>query len=287
MSPGWKPSTWKTQAGYRRVHFDGAFAGTFIDQIAPADVLAWIAQISNASGPSAANRCLSILNAMMRKAEEWGVRPTGSNPCAGVRAKRARPRERFLSDAEFARLGAALARAAPAYPNHVMALRLLLLTGCRKSEILNLRWREVRGSRLLLDDSKTGARTVWLSVAAQRLLMSLKRGQPDSLVIVLSTRCRGTLDHIWRRIRADAGLNDVRLHDLRHSFASYAARQSETLPMIGKLLGHAKIASTARYTHLDDGVVLAAATRVGALVEHAMAWSPPMPRDAFIGDPSR
>lgn len=183
-----------------------------------------------------------------------------------MKANRRRRCERFLSDQELARLGQALRNAETTHPVHAAAVTLILLTGCRKSEIVGLRWSEVRGKRLLLTDSKTGARTVWLGNNARVILTRLRRGRPDQPVFGLSAKSRGALDGVWRRIRGDAGLSDVRLHDLRHSFASFAARRAETLPMIGKLLGHAKASSTARYTHLDDESIFSTAERVGQLI---------------------
>lgn len=273
MARQWKPRTTETHDGYRRLHLDDAFSGQFVDQIETADVARWLARLSDRSGPGAANRCLSILNAMMRKAEDWGYRPEGSNPCAGVRANRRRRCERFLSDQELARLGDVLQRASVTHPIHTAAVTLLLLTGCRKSEITFLRWSEVKGRRLLLADSKTGGRTVWLGDAATAILNRVGRGKPDEPVFPFKARSRSALNSFWSGIRFKAGLRDVRLHDLRHSFASFAVRRSETLPMIGKLLGHTKIASTARYAHLDDSSCLKAIERIGGLLQ--MGTTPP------------
>lgn len=266
MSPQWKPRTQETQDSYRRNHLDGAFAGKFVDEIETADVARWFARITDNSGPGAANRCLDILSAAMRRAEEWGYRAEGDNPCGGVRANRRRKCERFLSDQELARLGAALTAAETMQPIHAAAVKLLVLTGCRVSEIVHLRWGEVRGQRLLLSDSKTGARTVWLGSRARGVLDRFRRGKPDGFVFPFDNHDRSTVSGFWQRVREEAELPGVRLHDLRHSFASFAARRSETLPIIGKLLGHAKIASTARYAHLDDASAVQANERVGRLV---------------------
>jgi integrase len=271
MASKWKPRTQETHEGYRRLHLDEAFAGKFIDEIETGDVARWFASVGERSGPGAANRALEILKALMRKAEDWGYRAEGSNPCSGIRTNRRRRCERFLSEQELARLGAALKRAEASQPVHAAAVALILLTGCRKSEIINLRWSDVRGQRLLLEDSKTGPRTVWLGKAARKLLDRTPRKPGGDVVFPLDPLGRRhALDHFWRQLRAGAALPAVRLHDLRHSFASFAARQSETLPTIGKLLGHAKIASTARYAHLDDSSVSQAAERVGQLLRSAM-----------------
>lgn len=270
-SQGWKPSTRATHDGYRRLHIDGAFPRKFIDEIEQADIAKWFASVSDRSGPGAGNRCFEIMRALMNKAEAWGVRNEGTNPCVGVRQNRRRKCERFLAPAELARLGAVLKRAGDADLDRATAILVLLLTGCRRNEILNLTWSEIKGRRLLLADSKTGPRTVWIGAEVRELLEALPRHRDRQEVFWDRDRNEpiASVDHFWRQVREDAGLRGVRLHDLRHSFASHAAAMSETLPMISKLLGHAKIGSTARYAHLDDGSVLEAAEQVGRLIEQA------------------
>ena len=267
IAPSWKPSTRKNSGLYRRKHIDGAFPKMFIDEIEQADVLRWFIGVSDRSGPGAGNACLEIVRALFNKAEAWGVRAENTNPCAGIRMNRRRKCERFLSRAELARLGVVLNAARKTHPQHATAILTLLLTGCRLSEILTLKWSEIKGRRLLLTDSKTGPRTVWMGAEVRALLDALPRHRDRAEVFWDETRNAPlSLAHFWNQWRDEAGLPGVRLHDLRHSFASHAARMSETLPMIGKLLGHAKIASTARYAHLDDGAVLEAAERVGKIV---------------------
>jgi integrase len=265
----WKPSTRERNIIYRKRHLDRAFAGRFINQISEADVLRWFSRITNNSGPAAANRVLEILRAMFNRAEAWGVLPEGSNPCNGIRNNKLRKHECWLSDEELARFGAILDRIKQDDPMSVAAIQLIMLTGCRKGEILNLRWSEVKGRRLLLHDAKTGPRTVWLGEPAVRLLASLPRH--DTLEQIFRRDDKplsvNMMEHHYRRARTEAGLKHVRLHDLRHSFASHAAMQSETLPMIGKLLGHTRIQSTARYAHLDDRTVLAASEQVARTLE--------------------
>ncbi len=261
----WKPSTRGTNDIYRRVHLDGAFAGRFIDQIEEEDVARWFARVS-ARSPGAANRTLAIVGAMMNKAEAWGYREPGSNPAAGIKRNRQRKFERFLSEAELASLGTVLQGAGEAKPVCAAALLLLLLllTGCRRTEIVKLRWSEVRGRRLLLSDSKTGARPVWLGAEARAIIDRQPRPRGAEYVFDFGAgNNQHRLDAFWREVRAEAGLGSLRLHDLRHSYASYAVQRSETLPMVGKLLGHAVTASTARYAHLDDAVALSAAQAIG------------------------
>ena len=194
--------------------------------------------------PYQANRTLGVLSKMFSMAEVWGWRPDGSNPCLHIKRYKEEKRERFLSAEEFARLGKVLdeiLRDGSVTFSAVVAIRLLMLTGCRLSEIQKLRWDHVdlEAGELRLPDSKTGGRAVPLAPSAVRLLEGLTRDEDNPWVI--AGRKPGShltdLQHPWRRIRARAELDDVRIHDLRHSFASRALALSEGLPMIGKLLG--------------------------------------------------
>ena len=232
----------------------------------------WFVGVTDRAGPGAANRTHDILRAAFNKAEQWGLRPEGSNPCSGIKRNRQRKFERFLSEAEIARLGKVLSDREESWPGPITIIRLLLLTGCRYGEIASLTWGEIKGGRIRLDDSKTGARTVWLGSEAQAILSRLQRGKPGEHVFINpeTGSVFATVGHYWRMIRAEAGLGSMRIHDLRHSFASHAAAASETLPMIGKLLGHARVDTTARYAHLDDAQLLDIAERIGALIHQAM-----------------
>ncbi|MDE0391589.1 MAG: site-specific integrase [Rhodospirillales bacterium] len=201
----------------------------------------------------------------MRQAEVYGYRPEGTNPCAGIKRYRRQGRERFLSVAEIGRLGAVLARYEADHPQVAAIIRLLLLTGCRKGEIITLRWRFYREGKLFLPDSKTGPRTVWLSSAARTILNGLPRKTtwvfPSPLTD--SHLSATAVELIWNRVRADAGLRDVRLHDLRHSYASMALAQGETVLTIGRLLGHRDPATTLKYTHMSDTMVREAVDTIG------------------------
>ena len=272
VGPTWKPSTRATNHVYRRHHIDGSFPGLYIDEITPAQVLKWFVERTDNAGPGGANRVHAIMRHMFNKAEEWGMRPEGSNPCVGIKLNRGKVFERYLSEQELARLGEVLARHEAAFPVPIGIIRLLLLTACRYSEIANLVWGEVARNKLKLADTKSGARTVWLGWDAVALLRALPRGKPDNLVFAnpRTGRAYKTLSTYWFPIRKEAGLGRLRLHDLRHSFASHAAAASETLPMIGKLLGHAKVDTTARYAHLDDGQLLDIAERIGNLIDKAL-----------------
>ena len=219
--------------------------------------------------PSVANMAVRTLSLMYRLAEGWDLVPEGCNPCRSVVKYPARKRERFLTDGEFTRLGAVLdevENGGGASASAVTALRLLMLTGCRKNEILGLRWEDVAldENELRLPDAKTGARVVPLSPSAVKLLSGLPQVEGNPWVI--PGRNPGThmsnVDQAWQSIRARAGLEDVRIHDLRHSYASRALALGESLPMIGKLLGHSQVETTARYAHLARDSVQEAADRI-------------------------
>lgn len=275
-SPHWKASTLETHDGYRRLYLDNVFKGVFIDEINEEHVTRWFADLNNRTSPGAANRTLEILKHLLNKAEVWGYRLDNTNPCRSVRANRRRQCERFLSVEELPRLGNALAEMRadddPTIRNAAAIIALLLLTGCRYREIASLQWQDVKGNRLHLRDSKTGPRTVWLGSAAREVIDGLPR-HPKIAWLFWNYRYRrpmGSIHHIWVPLVERTGLGKLRIHDLRHTFASHAAMNKETLPMIGRLLGHANHQSTARYAHLDDEHLLDAAQQIGDAVERLM-----------------
>ena len=214
--------------------------------------------------PYQANRTLGVLSKMFSLAEVWGWRPDGTNPCRHVKRYKEHKRERFLSPEETERLGQVLREAEEEMPSAVAAFRLLLLTGCRMSEIRDLRWDYVKDDCIELPDAKTGGRVVPLGPEARAVLSAIPRDEDNPWVI--AGRLPGShltdLQRPWRRIRKQAGLEDVRIHDLRHSFASRALALGESLTMIGKLLGHTQVQTTARYAHLARDSIQTAAARI-------------------------
>lgn len=223
--------------------------------------------------PTQANRVLALVSVIMSLAEKWGLRPDNSNPCRHVERFPEKGRERFLSEDEISRLGRALTEAeqTPSEPlEAIAAIRLLLLTGCRRDEILTLKWEFVdfRRGVLWLPDSKTGAKMIPLGAAALELLEALPRhvGNPHVLPGRNGNGRLVGLHRPWARLRAKAGLPDVRLHDLRHSFASVGAGSGLNLPILGKLLGHRTAATTARYSHLADDPLRRAAEQISSVI---------------------
>ena len=219
--------------------------------------------------PVMANHVVALLSYIYNAAEDRGQLPEGSNPCRLVVKFRERRRERYLTDEEYRRLGRVLYEAetrkgVSAYA--VAAIRLLLLTGCRKGEILNLRWDQVdlEVGELNLPDSKTGPRTIVLSPEAAWVLRRLPRLADNPHVIPgkINGRPMRNLNDPWEIVCERAGLADLRIHDVRHAFASRALALGESLPMIGRLLGHSEVETTARYAHLAPDSVQQSAERI-------------------------
>ena len=270
-------------------HTAGIYRGSLENHILPALGMMPLGLVESAhvaalhynlrATPRAANRALAVLSKMFTLAAAWGLVADGTNPCRAVRKYKEKKRERFLSREEYRRLGAALAEAeaeaatgaeGAVSPYAIAALRLLMLTGCRLGEILTLRWDDVdrTAGEFRLRDGKTGARMVPLTPTADAVLAAIERLPQNPWII--AGRQPGThlatITAEWYRIRARAGLDDVRIHDLRHSYASRALAAGESLSMIGKLLGHADIQSTARYAHLARETERTSAARVGASI---------------------
>ncbi len=231
--------------------------------------------------PGMANLMLTVLSKAFNLAEVWGWRREGSNPCRHVQKFKLRKRERFLSDAELARLSEVLAEAEHAgteKPQMIAFLRLLILTGCRVNEVLKLRWEDVDFERhcLHLPDSKTGPKTVYLNGPALHLLAGLDRIEVNPQVFYRRSGDKPLAypKRAWDRIRKAAGLEEVRMHDLRHSFASFGVGLGLPLQQVGKLLGHSQIATTERYAHLADDPIRKANERIGDHIWAVMSQRP-------------
>lgn len=226
--------------------------------------------------PYQANRALSVLSKLFNLTEVWGLRPDGSNPCRHVAKYPERKRERFLSADELGRLGHVLSEAETSGSENLLAIaafRLLILTGCRLSEIQTLKWEYVDHAHLRLPDSKTGARAIPIGPDVRRIIDGLPR-LPGSPYVIAGTVPGGHLTDLqrpWRRIRAKAGLPGLRIHDLRHTFASNAIAAGQSLEMVGKLLGHTSYQTTMRYAHLADAPVREAAAQVSDGLARSLA----------------
>ena len=210
--------------------------------------------------------------------EEWGLRGRGSSPCLGIKQNTRKRIARFLDAEERMRLGRALDTREAEWPEAVAAIRLLALTGCRRSEVLKLRWRDIGADALDLADSRTGPRAVPLGQAARAHLEALP-GVRDPGAFPHHAEGRGTygLATCRRAACADAKLGKLRLHDLRHTAAGQAVIADENLPLVGMLLGHRRHRTTAGYAHLADGHLVEAAEKVGSIIAVAMGETRKLP----------
>ena len=264
-----KPATVSHYRLMLRKHIVPALGERLVADVEHKDILAFHNKLHRM--PTVANRAADILVKMFNLADAWGWRPSGTNPCRGVSRFKVEKHERFLTREELYRLGQAL-RTAPAErlasTHAAAAIRLLVLTGCRRNEILGLRWDDLNfgTGEMRLRDSKTGARMVPLPPKSAEVFAGLPR-TPDN-PWVFPGRKKGTrlvnLNDSWDRVRKRAGLDGVRLHDLRHTFASRALALGESLPMIGDLLGHRNVNTTARYAHLARDSVRDSSAKVAA-----------------------
>lgn len=231
--------------------------------------------------PYQANRNLEIISKMFNLAELWGLRPDGTNPRKHIKKYPEKKRERYFSAAELRAIGRVLGEMEEErieLPSAIAAVRLLLFTGCRLGEIMTLRWEyvDLAANLLRLPDSKTGAKEVHLGAAAIGVLDGIKPMDGNPWVII--GRNPGAhltdLQPFWQRVRGRAGLKNARIHDLRHTFASVAVSNGQSLPMIGKLLGHTQVQTTARYAHLANQPVLQAANDVSAIIDEQLRQRP-------------
>jgi integrase len=250
--------------------------------------------------PAQANRTLAIVSSLWSWAEKRRMVAAGRNPARGVEKAEVDRRERFLTETELKRIGEVMARAeadglpyavdesgpnakhAPKPEKRVRkldpfalaALRLLLLTGARLREVLHAKWDwvDIERGMIFLPTSKTGRKTVYLSQAAVELIQGLPRvaGNPYLFPGEKEGKPRADLKKPWAAVCGAAGIEGVRLHDLRHSFASFGAGESLGLPIIGKLLGHTQTSTTARYSHLDADPMKRAANLIGEKITRAL-----------------
>ena len=245
-----------------------------LDQIVAIDVNRWFDRYS-VTAPGGANHALGLLRQIFNQAILRGH--VQSNPTRGIKMNPQRKVTRFLSRAEVARLHDTLDRCVAERPSHQPAadvIRLLLLTGCRRAEITDLKWQEVSDDSLHLTDAKTGPRRVFLNEQAQDIVHRQRRTRSPFVFPSKRDPARPIYKGLplWRLVRKRAGFEDVRLHDLRHTFASYAVMQGIPLPTVARLLGHRQVRMTLRYAHVHDVEVEAAAERIGEAITQICAF---------------
>lgn len=268
-----RPQTLYNYQGTMERHVIPALGTRTLQAVTRADMQALHGRL--AATPTQANRVLALCSALFQGAETWGLRPEGSNPARRIPRFREVARERYLTPDELARLGAVLTCAVEeglASSWTVALIRLLLMTGARWGEIRTLQWAWIDWPRgtARLPESKTGAKTLYLPPGALGVLRGLGP-QPYGLVLPgRRGKPRAHPEKQWRRICAAADLTNLRLHDLRHTYASFGATLGLSLQVVGRLLGHADTQTTQRYAHLAPDPVVQAARLVGEAVERAL-----------------
>lgn len=267
----YKPTGLRAYQSYVRNQLGPAFGKYALDAIDRPMIVRWFDRYSLES-PGGANRALGILGQMFECAKTWGQLPSDwINPTIGIHHNRRRPIGSFLSEAQMARLGAVLSKRATAGCTLSALLHFLALTGCRVGEALALEWSDILPDRLRLRDSKTGARDVPIGSAVQHFLGRYRARpvacQSNAVFPIKAAYAYQAVQRIWYSVCRDAKLPpSLRIHDLRHSFASHAIMSGESLLTVSRLLGHSRIQTTARYAHLADDLLLDRAEQIGALI---------------------
>ena len=266
----YKPST---QRGVRSIltgQLLPAFGSKLLDRISPTQVRRWF-DIYSRTAPGNGNHALDLLRQILN----FGVAcdHLDTNPAQGIKRNRRPALTRFLSREEIGPLHRVLDRQTrKSSRQQADIIHLLLLTGCRKGEIVHLRWSAVQDDILVLAESKTGPRKVPLNTQARRILEGQRRdGSPFVFPSPLDPSQPRSPDlRLWYRVRRQAGIEDVRLHDLRHTHASHAVMNGVPVPVVSRLLGHSNVSMTLRYAHLGDREIEAAAERVGQSISAIM-----------------
>ncbi|AIF82061.1 hypothetical protein I862_07535 [endosymbiont of Acanthamoeba sp. UWC8] len=267
-----KKSTAKIYHHYFDKHIIPLLGNINVFKVTRADIAGF--HLSLRKTPYGANRCLAAISTMFNMAELWGLRADGTNPCKHIKKYTEHKRELYLNKDEAKRLGQVLAELKNGKKENISAvycIELLLYTGCRLGEIQTLKWDYIdySSSCIRLPDSKTGARIVHIGANVISLLEEIKAHPllpKDNPYVIWGKKpltCLNNMRKTWQNIKKKAGLEaELRIHDLRHSFASFAVSQGMSLPMIGKLLGHSQVQTTARYAHLMPEAVIEAAGNV-------------------------
>ncbi len=267
-----KPSTQKAVRWLLRARLLPAFGSIPLNRITHADATRWFDEYSQ-TAPGGANHALNVLQRILNHAVVCGYVDT--NPARGIKRNPRPELTRFLSRGETRRLHRALDRYASARPSlahQADIIRLLLLTGCRRGEIVTLRWQDVDGDTLNLGDAKTGPRRVFLNAPARAILERQPRTGSAWVFPSPLDPGRPLSPHLplWYLVRKEAAIEDVRLHDLRHTYASHAVLRGIPLPVVSRLLGHKRPSMTLRYAHVSDRETEAAAERIGVAMARAL-----------------
>lgn len=263
--------SWQMDARIARHYLSPLFGHRDLSRIARWEVEDWLnGLLERGLAPSSCNRFLAVFKTICAVAERRGVLRIGASPCAGVASlKTHAQRERYLLHDEAQRL---MRRLEKSGRMEALALRLLLLTGARKGEILNARWEHVNLEQRLLTVpvSKSGKpRHIILSCAAIAVIKAIPRKSDNPWLFPGQARGKPLSDLylFWNNVRREIGLADVRIHDLRHTFASFLVNAGHSLYEVQNMLGHTDPRTTMRYAHLGHASLVAAAERVGRMFD--------------------
>lgn len=264
-----KPSTQKEYRRNIELYILPKFRTFKVNEISQDDIAQWHYALSDK--PYQANRNLGVLSRLFNLCEVWGYRTEGTNPCRNVKKFKEKKREVFLSKPEISNLIQVLDTCIEKKMETIFvasAFKLLLLTGCRLSEIQTLQWCYIKQRHIELPESKTDYKRLPLSPLALSIIAEIPHLEDNPFVIAgtLPGRHISDLQKPWRRIRKRAGIQHIRIHDLRHTFASHAVMSGHSLPIIAKLLGHTQIQTTMRYAHLADKEVALASQSISSIL---------------------
>ena len=273
----WKPTTAKENLKQVRRLVAKPIGAQLVSQLNRAAIAEWRA------GPEGrCNRGLSLLSQMCLHAEDVGMRPRGTNPCSGLARKKTSFEAKYPQREDYAAIGSRIRALEADQPVAVALLRFLALTGTRRAQALNLKRCHVDGTRAILPDSKNGPCTIFLPMPVQQLIALQPRGRPNGYVFGRGSRSMldNKLTAIWKEVRRPLGLRGMRVHDLRHGYASVGVGAGEDLRVVGCLLGHKDANTTAGYAHLAERPIAEAAQRVSSGISISL--------DAALGQkPSR
>lgn len=274
---GWAKSTVKLMEGVARSHIMPVLGARPLRDISRSEAVLWHGDLARRT--TSERMALSTLSGLMRYAEDHGLRPPGSNPCRGLRKKARNDRGSHLPPATIRRLWQALDRLQARFADACDAIRLLLLTGARKAEIVGLEWDQIEGARAVLERSKSGPRTIWLNAPARAIIDGRRATAEGPFVFPAPRRSgvRSSIDNAWFAVREAADVPALRLHDLRHHYAAVGVSNGVDLKLVGGLLGHSDIESTLIYAHLATASLVKSASRVSRLIEEAASGRTPPP----------
>ena len=272
----WKPSTRAShRATMQRSILPGLGTYKVVD-LTRQTVTGWLGRLPPNAGSR--NRALSVLSSLCRHAELRGLRRPGTNPCRRLRRRKSDFQAEYLDRAGFKALGKVLQDLEAEFPDEVRALRFLALTGCRKSEALQLTWRQIDGGRAALQEAKSGPAAIWLGAPAKQLLDGIPRHGEHVFGSGDAPLPAARLDRVWSTVRGRMNRPKLRIHDLRHSFASVGVRMGFDLLVVGGLLGHSDKGSTAGYAHLTSEDLAAFVDQVGSHLKSIVEPVKPSPK---------